>query len=110
MNVTIIRFPGTNCDLDTANAVKKVLGIVPKIISCKDDKIPKSDLLLMVFSGSRKNNPPNAGSFRYKTARQSFRVVGPERRVEKQGCTSPVQSLKVRIFKNFSFFLEILEF
>ena len=47
MNVTIIRFPGTNCDLDTANAVKKVLGIIPKIISCKDDKIPKSDLIII---------------------------------------------------------------
>ena len=47
MNVTIIRFPGTNCDLDTANAVKKVLGIVPKIISCKEDKIPKSDLIII---------------------------------------------------------------
>ena len=47
MNVTIIRFPGTNCDLDTANAVKKVLGILPKIISCKEDKIPKSDLIII---------------------------------------------------------------
>ena len=48
MNLTIIRFPGTNCDLlIPLYAVKKVLGIIPKIISCKDDKIPKSDLIII---------------------------------------------------------------
>ena len=36
MNVTIIRFPGTNCDLDTANAVKKVLGIIPYMVDGAD--------------------------------------------------------------------------
>tara|TARA_B100001121_G_C18670967_1_gene613802 strand:- start:485 stop:1150 length:666 start_codon:yes stop_codon:yes gene_type:complete len=47
MDVTIIRFPGTNCDLDTANAVKKVIGINPNIISCKESNIPKSDLIII---------------------------------------------------------------
>ena len=38
MDVTIIRFPGTNCDFDTANAVKKILGTDPKIVSCKENE------------------------------------------------------------------------
>ena len=52
MNVTIIRFPGTNCDLDTANAVKKVLGIVPKIISCKENVLfIEKDLFIIITGG-----------------------------------------------------------
>ena len=47
MDVTIIRFPGTNCDFDTANAVKKILGTEPKIVSCKENEIPKSDLIII---------------------------------------------------------------
>ena len=47
MDVTIIRFPGTNCDFDTANAVKKILGTDPKIVSCKENEIPKSDLIII---------------------------------------------------------------
>ena len=47
MEVSIIRFPGTNCEVDTYNAVKKVLGINSKILSCKDTTIPKSDLIII---------------------------------------------------------------
>ncbi len=47
MEISIIRFPGTNCEVDTYNAVKKVLGITSKILSCKDNTIPKSDLIII---------------------------------------------------------------
>jgi len=47
MEISIIRFPGTNCEVDTYNAVKKVLGINSKILSCKDTTIPKSDLIII---------------------------------------------------------------
>jgi len=47
MEISIIRFPGTNCEVDTYNAVKKVLGITSKILSCKDTTIPKSDLIII---------------------------------------------------------------
>ncbi len=47
MDVTIIRFPGTNCDGDTAKAIKSVLGLDSKIVSCKENKIPKSDLIII---------------------------------------------------------------
>lgn len=47
MEISIIRFPGTNCEVDTYNAVKKVLGITSKILSCKDTVIPKSDLIII---------------------------------------------------------------
>jgi phosphoribosylformylglycinamidine synthase I len=47
MEISIIRFPGTNCEVDTYNAVKKVLGKTSKILSCKDTSIPKSDLIII---------------------------------------------------------------
>lgn len=47
MEISIIRFPGTNCEVDTYNAVKKVLGKTSKILSCKDTTIPKSDLIII---------------------------------------------------------------
>jgi phosphoribosylformylglycinamidine synthase subunit PurQ / glutaminase len=47
MDVTIISFPGTNCDVDTANAVSRKLNTIPKIISCKEKEIPKSDLIII---------------------------------------------------------------
>lgn len=47
MEISIIRFPGTNCEVDTYNAIKKVLGITSKILSCKDTTIPKSDLIII---------------------------------------------------------------
>ena len=55
MNVTIIRFPGTNCDLDTANAVKKILGTEPKIVSCKENEIPKSGLNFLIGKNFEQN-------------------------------------------------------
>ena len=47
MDVTIILFPGTNCDQDTANAIFNHLDVVPHIISCKEKVIPKSDLIIL---------------------------------------------------------------
>jgi len=47
MDVTIILFPGTNCDQDTANAIFNHLDTVPNIISCKEKVIPKSDLIIL---------------------------------------------------------------
>tara|TARA_Y100000590_G_scaffold470471_1_gene665447 strand:- start:5259 stop:5921 length:663 start_codon:yes stop_codon:yes gene_type:complete len=47
MIVSILLFPGTNCDIDTSNAVKKVLGVKPIIVSCKEDIIPSSDLIIL---------------------------------------------------------------
>ena len=47
MDVTIILFPGTNCDQDTANAIFNHLDVVPNIISCKEKVIPKSDLIIL---------------------------------------------------------------
>ncbi len=47
MEISIIRFPGTNCEVDTYNAVKKVLGTTSTILSCKDTVIPRSDLIII---------------------------------------------------------------
>ncbi len=47
MEISIIRFPGTYCEVDTYNAVKKVLGKTSKILSCKNTSIPKSDLIII---------------------------------------------------------------
>ena len=47
MKITIIVFPGSNCDRDIATAIKKCLNINPKMVWHKDSMLPKTDLIIL---------------------------------------------------------------
>ena len=47
MKITIIVFPGSNCDRDIATAIKKCLNIKPKMVWHKDSMLPKTDLIIL---------------------------------------------------------------
>jgi len=47
MKITIIVFPGSNCDRDIATAVKKCLNINPKMLWHKESVLPKTDLIIL---------------------------------------------------------------
>ena len=47
MKITIIVFPGSNCDRDIATAIKKCLNIKPKMVWHKDSILPKTDLIIL---------------------------------------------------------------
>ena len=47
MKITIIVFPGSNCDRDIATAIKKCLNIKPKMVWHKDSTLPKTDLIIL---------------------------------------------------------------
>jgi len=47
MKITIIVFPGSNCDRDIATAIKKCLNISPKMVWHKDSMLPKTDLIIL---------------------------------------------------------------
>ena len=47
MKITIIVFPGSNCDRDIATAIKNCLNINPKMVWHKDSMLPKTDLIIL---------------------------------------------------------------
>ena len=47
MKITIIVFPGSNCDRDIATAIEKCLNINPKMVWHKDSMLPKTDLIIL---------------------------------------------------------------
>ncbi len=47
MKITIIVFPGSNCDRDIATAIKKCLNINPQMVWHKDSTLPKTDLIIL---------------------------------------------------------------
>ena len=47
MKITIIVFPGSNCDRDIATAIIKCLNIKPEMVWHKDSMLPKTDLIIL---------------------------------------------------------------
>ena len=47
MNISIIVFPGSNCDRDIATAVKKCLKISPHMLWHQETEIKKTDLIIL---------------------------------------------------------------
>jgi len=47
MDVSLIIFPGANCDKDASLAIKKITGKHPKHVWYKETTLPKSDLVIL---------------------------------------------------------------
>ena len=47
MNISIIVFPGSNCDRDIATAINKCLKISPQMLWHKETEIQKTDLIIL---------------------------------------------------------------
>ena len=47
MNISIIVFPGSNCDRDIATAIIKCLKITPQMLWHKETEIQKTDLIIL---------------------------------------------------------------
>ena len=47
MRVTIITFPGSNCDRDVSVAIKKITGKNPSNIWHQENEVPNCDLSLI---------------------------------------------------------------
>ena len=47
MRVTIITFPGSNCDRDVSVAIKKITGKNPSNIWHQENEVPNCDLIIL---------------------------------------------------------------
>ncbi len=47
MNVAVVRFPGSNCDLDAVTAIRGVRGLAPKLVWHEDDDLGKFDAVIL---------------------------------------------------------------
>ena len=47
MEISVIVFPGSNCDRDVAVSLKKVFKRNPKMVWHKEQTLPKSDLIVL---------------------------------------------------------------
>ena len=47
MNISIIVFPGSNCDRDIATAINKCLKISPQMLWHQETEIKKTDLIIL---------------------------------------------------------------
>ena len=47
MEISVIVFPGSNCDRDVAVSLKQVFKRNPKMVWHKEQTLPKSDLIVL---------------------------------------------------------------
>jgi phosphoribosylformylglycinamidine synthase subunit PurQ / glutaminase len=47
LKVAVVRFPGSNCDLDTMRALKSVRGVVPDLVWHEDSSVSRYDAVIL---------------------------------------------------------------
>ncbi len=47
MRVAVVRFPGSNCDLDAVAAMKGIAGLSPELVWHESDKLGRYDAVVL---------------------------------------------------------------